>query len=83
MANKKYKPYEPTKQEVNDPIAAYGTLQSNNGVYVLTKEEEEACRIAEEQFARGEYYTQEEVDIMMKELFEELDKNEKIKNRLV
>ncbi|MDR0894535.1 MAG: hypothetical protein LBN06_04455 [Prevotellaceae bacterium] len=69
MSTKKYKMQETTEQTAAEPLVAYGSVHQRHtqDVYVLNEREKESIRISEEQFARGEYYTEEEVDAMFEQ----------------
>jgi hypothetical protein len=66
MSKKKYEIQEATAQTAAEPLVTYGNVHQRHtqDVYVLNEREKESIRISEEQYARGEYYTEEEVDAM-------------------
>ena len=68
MPIKEYTYEETRSTQVAEPMGIYHTEQ-NRGVHLYspTLLELEAIKRGEEQIARGEYYTQEEMDQMMKE----------------
>lgn len=60
MARKPYKPQDSEGQQVNESAAAY--QQRIADVYLVTDEERTSIAKAKEQYARGEYCTQEDMD---------------------
>lgn len=60
MAIKPYKPQESEAQQVNEPAVAY--QQRVADVYPVTDEERMSIMKAKEQYVRGEYCTQEDMD---------------------
>ena len=68
MPIKKYTHEEPRSMQVAEPAGVYHTTLSRGAhLYSPTLLELESIKRGEEQIARGEYYTQEEMDQMMKE----------------
>jgi hypothetical protein len=67
--------FEDLMQEAHQLYAKYGMqTAAQRQAHPMTQREIDALLEAEMEFARGEYYTQEEVDAEMEQLFEELDK---------
>lgn len=65
------KPYNRQEDEetsqVNDPMAAYHRLSADTNLHVLSDAELEIILRSKEEYERGEYYTQEEVNKLMKQ----------------
>ncbi len=68
MPIKEYTHQEPWSTQVAEPAEVYHTtLNRGAHLYSPTLLELESIKRGEEQIARGEYYTEEEMDQMMKE----------------
>ncbi len=65
MAEKLYKQREVESRQVGEPVAEYGASCSASKAYVILENELSSVMTAKEQIARGEYYTQEEIDKMV------------------
>ncbi len=69
MTIKKYTLEDTSTQKVSEPMAVYYQSKQTVSIncYVPTPTELTSIRNGKEQIARGEFYTQEEVDKMMNE----------------
>ena len=81
MATKPYKPQESESQQVSEPATVYqrtlpgeqstlrdeDNLSASSHVYQVNDAERTSIMRAKEQYARGEYYTQEEMDQIVAE----------------
>ena len=68
----KTKPYCQMKEKptmANEPAVAYGMASSLANVYQVTDAERESIMRAKEQYARGEFYTESEMDKTVAEWF--------------
>lgn len=66
----KTKPYPQIEEKLvmaNEPVVAYGVTASPINVYQVTDAERESIMRAKEQYARGEYCTESEMDQMVAE----------------
>ena len=77
MARKPYKPQDSEPQQVSEPVVAYQQLNPlqqdsdalegrssfvSSNIYQVTEMEQVSIMRAKEQYVRGEYLTQEEMD---------------------
>ncbi len=69
MNPKEYTIGEDTTLQVAEPVALYGSYNrtAETHLYSPTQTEMASLKRSEEQLARGEYYTEEEVDKMVNE----------------
>ncbi len=62
MAEKTYKQQEEDARQVGEPVVEYNVTHPTSKPYVIPEKELASVMIAKEQIARGEYYTQKEMD---------------------
>ena len=67
MKTKPYPQIEEKPLVLEEPAVAYGMTSSLTNVYQVTDAERESIMRAKEQYARGEYYTESEMDRMVAE----------------
>lgn len=69
MKTKPYPQMEEKQTMANEPAVAYGMTVSPMNVYQVTDAERDSILRAKEQYARGEFYTENEMDKMVAEWF--------------
>ncbi len=62
MAEKPYKQREEESLQVGDPVVEYSASYSASKAYVIPENELSSVMAAKEQIARGEYYTEDEME---------------------
>ena len=67
MATKPYPQIEETPCVANEPVVAYHSASNVANVYQVTEAERESMMRAKEQFARGEFCSESEMDKMVAE----------------
>lgn len=67
MKTKPYPQMEEKPTMANEPAVAYGMAVSPMNVYQVTDAERDSILRAKEQYARGEFYTENEMDKMVAE----------------
>ena len=65
MATKPYSQTKETPLMTNEPMVAYQTGSNSVNVYQVTDTERDSIMRAKEQFARGEFCTESEMDKMV------------------
>ena len=68
MKTKPYPKIEETPGEANEPAVVYHSTNQVMSVYQVTDVERESIMRAKEQFLRGEFCTESEMDKMVAEL---------------